>query len=125
VYGWAWCAPFGWGQYQQTTCVVVMAISMWMIPKMAPAKVVVYVGRIRSGRIACEPSTPAIRKSVSPGRNDAGGYTHRAVRRKRENGLLRVRVIVITIDQVTLTRKAGMALSRLSNVGGSKRPEWE
>jgi hypothetical protein len=54
-----------------------------------------------------------------------GGYTHRAIRRKTERGLVRLRVILIEIDQFTLTRKPGMALNRLSKDGGSKRPLWE
>ena len=52
-------------------------------------------------------------------------YAHRVVRRKRDSGLVRVRVTLTTIDQFTLTRKPGIALSRLSNDGGSKRPASE
>lgn len=47
------------------------------------------------------------------------------VRRKRESGLVRVRVTVTTIVQFMLTRKPGIALSRLSKVGGSRRPSSE
>jgi hypothetical protein len=48
--------------------------------------------------------------------------TYRVVRRKMENRLVGVRVTVTTIVQFTLTRNPGMALNRLSKVGGSKRP---
>ena len=92
---------------------------------MAPVKVAVCVERIRLGQLAYEPQHASDPQKCESWKERYWRYTHRAVRRKRESGLVRVRVTLIAIDQVTLTRKPGMALSRLSNVGGSKRPEGE